>query len=363
MRPPGWAAGAASSSAAHGDRLLDDLDASGVHREPELLAQHPVDAGRDRDLVGTRCQLQAQGSGTVRTLVGLEVGSGDTPGTARSASSSVASVLTSMRPSRRPSCAGRRRAASCLVGLVAPHPCIGTGDPVLNWPYSRVGSGAMAVAGDAPADRPQGPSAPRGRLSRTERRSQLLDAAREVFVASGYHAAAMDAIATRAGISKPVLYQHFPGKLELYLALLDAGIESLEAAVREALASTTDNHERVNATIGAYFAFVADPDSTFRLVFESDLTGEPAVRERVDAVDARVHGGRHRRHRRGHRARPGGGHAARRRADRVGPGGGSLVAHAGRLAAARSRRRAGGVAGVAWHRRVPSRRRGARRLA
>ncbi len=142
----------------------------------------------------------------------------------------------------------------------------------------------MTVAEDAPTDRPQGPTAQRGRLSRSERRSQLLDAAREVFVASGYHAAAMDAIATRAGISKPVLYQHFPGKLELYLALLDAGIESLEAAVREALASTGNNHERVNATIGAYFAFVADPDSTFRLVFESDLTGEPAVRDRVDAV-------------------------------------------------------------------------------
>ena len=142
----------------------------------------------------------------------------------------------------------------------------------------------MAAAGDTPSGRPQGQTAVRGRLNRPARRSQLLDAAREVFVASGYHAASMDAIATRAGISKPVLYQHFPGKLELYLALLDAGTESLEVAVRDALASTTDNHERVNATIGAYFAFMSDPESTFRLVFESDLTGEPAVRERVDAV-------------------------------------------------------------------------------
>ena len=142
----------------------------------------------------------------------------------------------------------------------------------------------MARAGDPPAapgeDSPPG----RVRLSRDERRSQLLDAAREVFVSSGYHAAAMDAIALQAGISKPILYQHFPGKLELYLALLDAGTEALEAAVRAALASTDDNHERVNATIRAYFAFVSDPDSTFRLVFESDLTGEPAVRDRVESV-------------------------------------------------------------------------------
>jgi AcrR family transcriptional regulator len=127
-------------------------------------------------------------------------------------------------------------------------------------------------------------SGPRSRLSRPERRSQLLDAAREVFVASGYHAAAMDDIAARAGISKPVLYQHFPGKLDLYLALLDAGADALADAVRSALDSTTDNEQRVEATISAYFNFVADPATTFRLVFESDLTAEPAVRERVDAV-------------------------------------------------------------------------------
>jgi len=67
-------------------------------------------------------------------------------------------------------------------------------------------------------------------MPREARRAQLLDAARTVFVAQGYHAAAMDDIADRAGVSKPVLYQHFPGKLDLYLALLDAGIDDLEAA-------------------------------------------------------------------------------------------------------------------------------------
>ena len=59
-----------------------------------------------------------------------------------------------------------------------------------------------------------------------ERRAQLLDAALGVFVQNGYHAAAMDDIAGRAGVSKPVLYQHFPGKLELYLALIDETPES-----------------------------------------------------------------------------------------------------------------------------------------
>ena len=123
------------------------------------------------------------------------------------------------------------------------------------------------------------------RLPRTARRAQLLGAAQEVFVQQGYHAAAMDDIADRAGVSKPVLYQHFPSKLELYLALLDSRSTDLLDAVRGALASTHDNKQRVEATIAAYFEFVDREGAPFRLVFESDLTNEPAVRERVDRVN------------------------------------------------------------------------------
>ena len=120
------------------------------------------------------------------------------------------------------------------------------------------------------------------RLPRPARRRQLLGAAREVFVAQGYHAAAMDEIAERAGVSKPVLYQHFPGKLELYLALLDESVAELVGAVSAALASTTDNRERVPATFRAFFDYVSGAGEAFRLVFESDLSNEPAVRDRLD---------------------------------------------------------------------------------
>src|SRR5207342_2387279 len=125
------------------------------------------------------------------------------------------------------------------------------------------------------------------RLSKPARRTQLLAAAKTVFVSQGYHAAAMDDIAVRAGVSKPVLYQHFPSKLELYLALLDQGSERLISVVREALASTDDNKERVAATMAAYYDFVDGNEGVFRLVFESDLTSEPAVRERVDTTNRR----------------------------------------------------------------------------
>ncbi|HVB43598.1 MAG TPA: TetR/AcrR family transcriptional regulator [Streptosporangiaceae bacterium] len=120
------------------------------------------------------------------------------------------------------------------------------------------------------------------RLPRPARRKQLLGAAREVFVAQGYHAAAMDEIAERAGVSKPVLYQHFPGKLELYLALLDESAAELVGAVSAALASTTENRQRVPATFRAFFDYVSGAGEAFRLVFESDLSNEPAVRARLD---------------------------------------------------------------------------------
>ncbi|MGI9197241.1 MAG: TetR/AcrR family transcriptional regulator, partial [Candidatus Nanopelagicales bacterium] len=123
------------------------------------------------------------------------------------------------------------------------------------------------------------------RLPREERRAQVLAAAREVFVAQGYHTAGMDDIADRAGVSKPVLYQHFPGKLDLYLALLDDGIASLLDSLTPSMQATHDNKERVNSAVATYFAFVDDPDGAYRLVFESDLTNEPAVRDRVEALD------------------------------------------------------------------------------
>lgn len=92
----------------------------------------------------------------------------------------------------------------------------------------------------------------------------------------------MDEIAERAGVSKPVLYQHFPGKLELYLALLDHSAEQLERRLRAALDATEDNHQRVAGSVAAYFDYVDSADSAYRLVLESDLRNEPAVRDRLE---------------------------------------------------------------------------------
>ena len=86
----------------------------------------------------------------------------------------------------------------------------------------------------------------KSRMPRDERRAQLLAAALEVFTSAGYHAAAMDEIADRAGVSKPVLYQHFHSKLELYLAVLDTHIDSLVFAIQRAIQSTPDKIGRAH---------------------------------------------------------------------------------------------------------------------
>lgn len=144
-------------------------------------------------------------------------------------------------------------------------------------------SATPARAGTSGAARP-----PRGvRLPRSARRAQLLRSAQEVFVSRGYHGAGMDEIADRAGVSKPVLYQHFPGKLELYLALFETANERMLETVAAALGAAGTSKDRVFATIAAYFDFVAQDDGAYRLVFESDLTNVPEVAARAGDVQHR----------------------------------------------------------------------------
>ncbi|MCU1521349.1 MAG: transcriptional regulator, TetR family [Arthrobacter sp.] len=149
-------------------------------------------------------------------------------------------------------------------------------------PQAPVEHGAAGAAGTGQTRS----GAPRSaRLPRDERRAQLLAAAQEVFVANGYHGAAMDEIAETAHVSKPVLYQHFPSKRELYLALLDSHLSKLIDLLLGALNSTTDNDERVQAVMRAYFRFIASDDQAHRLVFESDLINDAEVSARLEALN------------------------------------------------------------------------------
>ena len=117
-----------------------------------------------------------------------------------------------------------------------------------------------------------------------ERRAQLLDVARRVFGNSGFHAASMETVAREAGVTKPILYDHFPSKKDLYLALLDADLGALHEDVRAALDSPLGNRERIRASFQAYFDFVDGHGEGFRLLMQETVSAEVDFRERVAEI-------------------------------------------------------------------------------
>ncbi|OBG43424.1 TetR family transcriptional regulator [Mycobacterium alsense] len=140
---------------------------------------------------------------------------------------------------------------------------------------------ARVRPGDGPPDGIVSANRRGNRLPRDERRGQLLIVASDVFVNHGYHAAGMDEIAERAGVSKPVLYQHFSSKLELYLAVLNRHVENLVSGVQQALSTTTDNRQRLHAAVQAFFDFIEHDSQGYRLIFENDYVTEPEVAAQV----------------------------------------------------------------------------------
>src|SRR5437868_8609137 len=120
------------------------------------------------------------------------------------------------------------------------------------------------------------------RLPAVQRRRQLLDVSLEVFAQRGFHGASMAGVAQAAGVTKPVIYQHFKSKRDLYLELLDDVGQRLLEEVQKATAAAGGPRQQVASGFAAYFRFVADNESAFRLLFGGD--SREADREFADAV-------------------------------------------------------------------------------
>ncbi len=126
------------------------------------------------------------------------------------------------------------------------------------------------------------------RLPAARRRRQLLDVAQEVFAEQGFHATSMDDVAEAAGVSKPVLYQHFDSKRRLYSELLeDVGQQLLDAIASATSAAATPRQQVENGFV-AYFRFVQQRRSAFRLLFgggsRRDEEFADSVRRVQDAI-------------------------------------------------------------------------------
>ena len=128
------------------------------------------------------------------------------------------------------------------------------------------------------------------RLPASERRQQLHDTAQATCARLGYRDAAMNDIAEAAGVTKPVLYQHFKAKRELFLELLAAVASRLRSAVRDAVASAAADGPRaqVQAGFASWFNWVDSNRDGFTVLFDSEVRRDPEFAEQAAKVQRQM---------------------------------------------------------------------------
>jgi AcrR family transcriptional regulator len=136
-------------------------------------------------------------------------------------------------------------------------------------------------AGDTPGRGRRADTAPRRRLSAAERRQRVLAAATALIAERGYADAPIDAIARAAGVSPPVLYDHFPSKLALYEAVLDSHFANLRAIWGAEFPAAKLSTESITASFDAWFGYVeANPDAA-RILFREPSAADAAAVHRA----------------------------------------------------------------------------------
>ncbi|MGO9760695.1 MAG: TetR/AcrR family transcriptional regulator [Solirubrobacteraceae bacterium] len=119
----------------------------------------------------------------------------------------------------------------------------------------------------------------RRRLTSEQRREVLLDAAARVFAAHGYHAASIEQIAGEAGITKPVIYHHFPSKKQLHRAVFEHYAQQLLAtAARHGQHGTPK--ERFRGLVAGMFAFAHAQPHIWELLLGDSSDPETALLQR-----------------------------------------------------------------------------------
>lgn len=144
------------------------------------------------------------------------------------------------------------------------------------------------------------------RLPADVRRQQLLEVALRLFAAGGFEATTMDEIAEAAGVTKPLLYQHFASKRALYVELCDGVAQSLLEAIGKAVAAAAGPRQQVEGGFAAYFQLVVSQAEAFSLLFGSDVPDDPELSRAVrhvedmlaEAIDVLIDAGLERDHRR-----------------------------------------------------------------
>ena len=114
--------------------------------------------------------------------------------------------------------------------------------------------------------------ASRKKLTAAARRAQLIQVGRQVFAEKGYEATSVEEIASRAKVSKPIVYEHFGGKEGLYAVVVDREMEYVIGVISEAL-SAGSPRERAEQAALAFLTWVKDrPDGFAVLTHDAPTT-------------------------------------------------------------------------------------------
>jgi AcrR family transcriptional regulator len=128
----------------------------------------------------------------------------------------------------------------------------------------------------------------RRRLTASERRAGILDAALEVFALRGYHGASIDEIAGAAGISKALIYEHFESKRELHDTLLEHHAGELFRRFQASAAQGGGGEERLRRGVDAFFGFVEEHREAWRALFRD--SADPELQPVVDRLQEQATG-------------------------------------------------------------------------
>jgi AcrR family transcriptional regulator len=145
----------------------------------------------------------------------------------------------------------------------APQRAVGRADPV---------RGHNGRVSDPSTDKPS--RAARSRMTGRERREQLIGIGRKHFADKGFEGATVEEIAASAGVSKPVVYEHFGGKEGLYAVVVDREIESLLASVQGALISGGSSREIIERAALALLDYVETSTDGFRILVRDSPAGQ-----------------------------------------------------------------------------------------
>lgn len=104
-----------------------------------------------------------------------------------------------------------------------------------------------------------------------KRRSEILEAAKAIFSSAGLHKADMNEIAKRANIAKGTVYLYFPSKKDLFIAVIQDGLESLSHKIREEVENIDDSVGKIKKAISTYMLFFKDHQALYRILLQPDL--------------------------------------------------------------------------------------------